>query len=399
MRIAIVNWTTRLAGGAETYLRNIIPGLQQRGHTVAFLHECDEPADRESVALTDPQLIWNVSTTDPTPGLANLFAWKPDVVLVNGLRNYDWVRQAIAAAPSVFFCQDYAGICISGYKTFQTLGEACERSFGWPCLVHYYPFRCGGLSPVTMLRDYAKQSDRLALLRLGNALVTASEFMRQQFIHNGFPPDRVYLAPLIPAEAAAPSIDPRPPGPWRLLFAGRMEWTKGGDVFIDALPAVRSRLGQPVRAIFSGDGRLRRAWEQKAAAIEAPGLTIEFAGWQPAEAVDKLLGQVDLVVLPSLWPEPFGLIGVEAGSHGVPVAAFETGGIPDWLTSGVNGFLASSHPPTASGLAAAIVRCLENPDTYLKLRSAARTMALRFSTARHIDTLEHIFTEVLEKSA
>ena len=77
----------------------------------------------------------------------------------------------------------------------------------------------------------------------------------------------------------------------------------------------------------------------------------------------------DVVVMPSLWPEPFGLVGLEANRRGVPVVAFATGGIPEWLHDGVNGCLAPGDPPTADGLADALIRCirsLESSDALIR---------------------------------
>ena len=47
-----------------------------------------------------------------------------------------------------------------------------------------------------------------------------------------------------------------------------------------------------------------------------------------------------LLVVPSVWPEPFGSVGMAAARCGVPAAAFAVGGIPQWLHDGVNGHLA-----------------------------------------------------------
>jgi glycosyltransferase involved in cell wall biosynthesis len=100
-----------------------------------------------------------------------------------------------------------------------------------------------------------------------------------------------------------------------------------------------------------------------------------------------LFGEADLLVVPSIWPEPFGQVGPEAGLHGVPVAAFAVGGTPSWLTDGVNGRLAPGDPPTAEGLAAAIVACLADSAAHLRLRDGAARLAGRFTWASHFAPL------------
>ena len=89
--------------------------------------------------------------------------------------------------------------------------------------------------------------------------------------------------------------------------------------------------------------------------------------------VARLLATADILVMPSLWPEPFGLIGQEANRQGVPVVAYATGGIPEWLTDEVNGCLAPGNPPTVEGLADALVRCLSDRPRHRAMRRAAVT--------------------------
>ena len=98
----------------------------------------------------------------------------------------------------------------------------------------------------------------------------------------------------------------------------------------------------------------------------------------------------DLLVVPSTWPEPFGLVGPEAGLHGLPAAAFAVGGVPEWLSDGVNGHLAPGDPPSAAGLARAIVECLREPAELARLSRGAREMALRFELDAHLETLVRI---------
>jgi glycosyltransferase involved in cell wall biosynthesis len=79
--------------------------------------------------------------------------------------------------------------------------------------------------------------------------------------------------------------------------------------------------------------------------------------------------------------------GPEAGLRGLPAAACAVGGIPEWLSDGVNGHLAPGDPPRAAGLARAIVECVREPVELARLSRGAREMALRFELDAHVETL------------
>jgi glycosyltransferase involved in cell wall biosynthesis len=188
----------------------------------------------------------------------------------------------------------------------------------------------------------------------------------------------------------------KPPN-WRLLFLGRMDFLKGGHVFLNALPIVSAALKQPLEITFAGDGPQRKAWERQAASVQRRNqdVRIKFTGWVSGSKREALWNNCDLLVVPSVWPEPFGLVGPEAGLHGVPIAAFAVGGITDWLSSGVNGFLADGDPPTSAGLAEAIIRCCCDPEIHAHLRRGAEAMAHRFNIKNHLTGLLSVFEKVL----
>jgi glycosyltransferase involved in cell wall biosynthesis len=184
---------------------------------------------------------------------------------------------------------------------------------------------------------------------------------------------------------------------WRLLFLGRMDLLKGGSVFLDALPQVSAALRCPLHVTFAGDGPKRKIWERKAKQLQAKNseLQIEFPGWLQGGPLDSLMANCDLLVLPSLWPEPFGLVGPEVGLRGVPVAAFGVGGIPNWLNDDFNGHIAPGEPPTAGGLADAIIKCLRDPATHARLARGAAQVAQRFDIQNHMAALTKIFETVV----
>ena len=175
---------------------------------------------------------------------------------------------------------------------------------------------------------------------------------------------------------------------------------KGGHLLIDATAEVARTLGRTVKLILAGDGPQRANLERQARRVVTAnnGVQIEFTGWLRKPALEALFARADLLVVPSLWPEPSALVGREAGLYGVPQVAFAVGGNREWLTDGVNGYLASGEPPTRAGLAEAIVKCLRDCDEHARLRRGAREIASRFTAERHIDALTELFKMVIERS-
>ncbi len=403
MRIAVVNWNDQKVGGAESYLAQILPALVKRGEELAFWCEVSTPADRASVVPREVPK-WCAAEMGRSEALAALRAWGPDLLYVQGLTNAEVEAELQRIAPGIFYLHGYYGTCISGSKTLHRPEVIpCNRRFGWACIGHFYPNRCGGLNPLTMWADFQLQSRRLEMLRQYRAVLCASTHMRQELLNHGLEPRRVRLAPYpIPQPEAAPKPQAGneadlPDRPWRVLCAGRLERQKGGDLLLDALPLIRSRLGRPLEVLFAGEGRERAALEREAAVLmqRDPGLRVEFTGWLDKAALDALMATADLMALPSVWPEPFGMIGLEAGHLSVPTVAFAVGGIPDWLEHGVNGMLAPAAPPTAEGLAAAVIGCLD-PVAYPRLAAGARAAAHRFSLDAHLRLLVDAIEQVTE---
>jgi len=354
VRIAVTNHHRKLAGGTETYLDGVLPELEVRGHEVKLFHEAEsgEPAIRASLHTRD----WG-----------QLASFHPDLIFNHGLQSPEREFSLADVAPVVHFAHNYHGTCISGEKTRKFPAPApCGRRFGLPCLGQYLPRRCGGLNPLVMLRDYRTQSGRLAAMRRARAVVTASRHMEAEYRRNGLAD--VYRAPLFVSQNAAPLIA-APAGPFRILFAGRMTRIKGARYLAEAVRLT----GISAEITFAGDGPER-------AELERLYPDANFPGWISQAELRRLAQSHHLFAMPSIWPEPFGLSGLELA---LPVAAFAVGGIPDWLTDGVNGYVAPADPPTAAGLAQAILACRANPG----LRDGAWRVSQEFTLPRHMDAL------------
>jgi len=419
LRISVAFRNRVLSGGIETYLQWVICALLRARHEVAFLFEQDRIGDRERMIVPSGVASFCVAELGSERAIAAVRDWKPDLVFNNGLSDIKLEKELVKGFSVVYYAHGFHGACISGHKAFaRPNGRPCHKTFGLQCLAHYFPRRCGGLNPVTMLSLYSEESDRLALLRHYKAIVTNSDYVRNEYLHLGLETnsvERIYYPSIClcrESEALAPTLDTagrknqEAPGSfhagagaktWQLVFVGRMMPQKGVNLLLDALPRAASVLDRRLRLLLAGDGPACSAFESHARRVQDshPSLKIEFLGWLDAKRLQGVIRNSDLLVVPSWYPEPFGLVGPEAGLHGVPAAAFAVGGIPEWLVDGVNGHLAPGEPPTAAGLAEALTRCLRDPVEHERLRQGALELARSFTPEKHMNALLEIFEKVV----
>lgn len=374
-----------IEGGAETYQRDLIACLADGGHAAALLYERPAAAGRPTLD-TQSTPVWGTVELGTEAALTAAAQWAPDVVYVQGLASPALEARLLDRWPGVLFAHGYYGTCETGTKRHAFPGVAmCTRRFGPACLALHYPRRCGGLSPAAMVRMYRLQAARHSLLSRYRAVCVASEHMREEYLRHSLPDDRVHVLHLPPTGITRDAAPPVPRSPaTHVVMAGRLTDLKGGAVMLDALAPASRTLGLSLSLTVVGDGPERRRLEARARAC---CVAARFFGWASAAERNGILRTAHLLAMPSLWPEPWGLVGLEAACLGVPTVAFAVGGIPEWLTAGESGELAPADPPTADGLADALVRALRDPIHYAHLCRGAWERVQHYTIQRHVEEL------------
>jgi glycosyltransferase involved in cell wall biosynthesis len=292
-------------------------------------------------------------------------------------------------APVVKFMHGYNGTCVGGQKMHAFPHPVvCDRIFGPSCAALYLPRRCGRFSPTLLLKQWRWAVAQRSLFDTYAAIVVASEHMRREYVRNGCDAARVHVNPLFPTHALDAGVSPAPLEP-HVVFLGRMTKLKGGDLLVRAVRHAAARLDRPIQLTMAGDGPQRQEWRALATRL---GVPCTFTGWVNGDQRRTLLRSASVVALPSLWPEPFGLVGLEAGAFGVPAIAVDAGGVRQWLRPGVNG-VAVPEPSSEGSFGDAMASLLGDRETLAALRSGAYRVAQEMTLAAHVDRLEPILEE------
>jgi glycosyltransferase involved in cell wall biosynthesis len=264
---------------------------------------------------------------------------------------------------------------------------ACDRVFSAACAALYLPRRCGRMSPIMLRDQWRWATSQRDLFSTYSAVIVASEHMRREYVRNGCHAARVHVNPLFPTNNVEP-FAPAPPELPRVAFLGRMTKLKGGDLLVRAIERASIALGASVALTMIGDGPQRAEWE---ALARERRVEAAFTGWLHGDQRWHVLRTASVLAVPSLWPEPFGLVGLEAAALGVPAVAMNTGGIAQWLRSGVNGVMVDA-PATDHSLGAALAALLADRGRLVQLRAGAVAVAKEMTVGAHIERLEGVFT-------
>ncbi len=290
----------------------------------------------------------------------------------------DVVERLRESAPVVVSAHGYTA-CTSGVHYFRA-GHECTRAHGPGCVPNLAARGCAHTRrPQTLPAAYRRAGRGLAALQRADVAVSYSSAVDRHLAANGLA--RRAVVPLFsttPPVSGSGHANRR-----RVVFAGRVVAPKGVAVLIHAARAVEAEF------VICGDG-WRLASMQRLARRLGVQQRVDFRGWVGARELAEELANASVVVVPSLWPEPFGLVGIEALAAGRPVVASATGGIGDWLQDGVTGL--SVRPGDAGELARALEELLGDPERQHAMGLAGRqVVAARFSPERHVAALTDVY--------
>jgi glycosyltransferase involved in cell wall biosynthesis len=377
-------------------MRVEVEELRRRGVRVVVVHggaaSEEELAEHFDASMAAPALFRRLPGRAAVQQLWALrdFVQRHGVALAHfhlwhGLLLLAWGSRAL---PTIATC--HLPVCPNGARYWHADEIVCHRQVGIGCVTvgarrHGCATTADGrrFSVLGLTLSLLETRLSLALLRRCSAVCAPSAWQRDRLVADGLAPERVrVVAPPIRASAVART---RPPGSHvkTVAVAGRLLPLKGVHHVLRAAAA----LDDPPNVVIAGDGPARPALERLAQDLGI-GRRVRWAGPLDHAATLELFTEVDAVVVPSLWPETFGMVGAEALACGTPVVAYDAGGIREWALPEDGAVLL--RPRDERGLAEALSRVLR-----AQLPKGGAAVRRRFSVEGHAAVTLDLYGEVL----
>lgn len=403
--LAVTNWyPPHHRGGYEINCADVMNRMALRGHAVEVL--CSDERlpgaqdDADGAAAPVPvhrslRLYWKdevpwkprlrerlrIERANQTNLIRVLNRFDPDVVSVwhmgamslsllatIGRRRLPVVYAICDSWPLYALKQDHWSRLFNGSRPRRALGRAAERILSTPCLLP----DLGSLGHASFVSSFTRHEV------MSNSLWN---FGDNGIIASGI--DRSNLRTSTPESDRGRTLA----WAWKLGYFGRFDPRKGTETLIRGFALLPE---QASLVMYGRGGEGERERLRALAEDLGVGARLSF-GFLDSSELEAAYRALDCVVFPSEWPEPFGLVPLEAMECGTPVVATGVGGSADLTIDGVNALL--FHPGDPPGLAEAVVRLAEDPGLRSRLVEEGRKTAEGYDVDRMADAYERRFEE------
>ena len=386
MRILLAHNEYQQRSGEDAVFRNEAALLASAGHDVKLVI-----VSNDNIKSKWDQLVVAARLASNHRGVSVVTAaiqeFRPDIVHVHNF--FPLISPAIYTAcrdanvPVVQTLHNYRPLCAAG--TLERLGRDCRLCVhGSPIwgVVHRC-YRGSLLGSASVARMIAVHRARGTWATKVDRYIALSEFGKRLFSSAGFPEDRIDIKPNFSSDPGDAQVGSPRRG---VLFVGRVSHEKGIQYLVDACVSA----GHQLRIIGTGP--------DLSTIRDRNHPNVQFLGSLSREDVLTEMKRSAVVAAPSVWPEPFGLVVIEALSCATPVVATNVGAFPEIVEDGITGIIVP--PSDVRALALGITTLLDNPAKAQEMGRAARKAYLsKYTGARNLQILETIYTRTMAHHA
>lgn len=314
-----------------------------------------------------------------------------DLIHIHTLYLPEITRHCLKIRPVIKSPHSTDLVCPGTYKFFSNSEEICHIPFGAHCIGHAYTKRCCSRSPAKLFSLYHNISSELKVFsRRYRAIVVMSAYVKNECVIAGVNSDKIHVIPYF----TPPTIQqPLATQPKKLIYCGRLSQIKGVHTMIGALKPLFDKY-KNLKLDIIGDGPFRQQLSDLVTEMSLQD-RVKFHGWLGRKEVDRALTDSYLVLFPSIYPEAFGISGIEAMMRGKPVVGYDVGGVSTWLRDGVSGYLVPEKDMAQMRIR--VEELINDEQLAAKMGTAGREIALKdFSPEVHISKLKQVYEAAID---
>lgn len=392
-----INENIEIIGGVEVYLEQLLKYFPQYNlgsfwfgiKKTSGYYTIVDYQSKERLAESEP--ISNIGNT------LNKFIKQNSIgiIHVHSVSDPKLIILLQKLAPLIRSMHEPRMFCPGHGKFWRKSETICNIPFGFHCIYHTYLQGCSNRHPKRLIKAYTNTKFEIKnSSSIYSKIIVMSNYMRDEAIKAGMDSNYLTVNPYFtPFISNNQIIDNSGQKEKHILFVGRLSTTKGVHFLIKAGIKLLEKKHRIIIDIV-GDGHDRNLFEKM-----VPGEytdKIIFHGWKSREEIHEFLNNCYILAFPSIYPEAFGISGIEAMMHGKPVVGFDVGGVSTWLTDNKTGFLVKTKD--VHQFAEKMEILLTDTKIYHSFSKNARDEALlKFTPEVHLKKLISIYKKALQK--
>ncbi|MFC1727903.1 glycosyltransferase family 4 protein [Nanoarchaeota archaeon] len=397
MRVLQINESHEEGGGQERYFLEITESLKKEGIEVfSFSFGKKEFKNKNTLVVKDDKsaimrhfkrFIFDFST------YFKLRRWiketNPDIIHIHG-----FLKSTLAIflaclntkAKVVLTTHNFALVCPTVWCVYKDTLKECQGGLGVKCFKH----NCFNWFILTAFFFHYPLRNWI-IKKVVNLYICPSNSIKKKISEHGFK-EGVILNYFIDLKKwkfeknVKKDID--------ILYVGRFDREKGVNYLIDALDVLVNKKGYKNLKCaligFGGEESLLKKYSKS----KKLDKNIRFVGKVPFGGVREYYKRAKIVVVPSVYLEQFGIVGLEAMANGVPAIASKVGGIPEWCKDGKTGFLIK--PGDFNEIVNKIEILMKNKKLYNKFSENSLKEVKKFDKKEGMKKLKRIYSSVIK---
>lgn len=362
MKVLMVTDFSTVVGGAEIYIAQLKRLLQREGVTVKSFYVEDHVDIKLNKYILKVKYKFLVQAQLEKKLSEKIEEFKPDIIHLHNIQTYPHTIFSVV--------KDIELPC------FQTIHDLYQFN------IDYREKKPIGSQVKGKIYEYLRKRQ----IETVSHFLTYSEFVTKNLTAH-IPASSVTTIPYpYKSEKRARKNLNFMERPREILYIGRIEPEKGVEFLIDSFLSLK--ILENYKLLIVGTGSREKFIKKKVEKHDR----VHYLGY--SSEPEKYFRKSRILVVPSVWEEPFGIVGLEGFDNGIAVIASDVGGIPEWCIHGETGLLFKAHD--RENLTKRLKESITDPSSTMdRIEKAYHLLQDKFSPQNHVERHIQLYKEAM----